>query len=396
MNTTTQTIKKPQTSIFTQVLLIFLGLVFIFSGLIKLNDPVGTKIKLEEYFEVFSQDLPWAAGLFHGLLPLALPLAVFLCVAEVVLGVAVLIRYRFKATLYALLGLIVFFTFLTFYSAYFNRVTDCGCFGEAIKLKPWQSFAKDIVLLITILILFSQHKKILPLLTIKTSNLTMLVTTVLCFGLGIYAIFYLPPVDFLPYKIGDNIRENMQLPVDAKPWVYENSFVMKNIKNGQTQEFSEKAYNDGIWQDTLNWQYVDLKKKLIQQGDEPKIKDFAPTTPDGENITDKVLTGKQLLFIIQDFKTMNPKDLEAIGKLIKNLKGTEIQLLTASSVETAEIFRHEYQLAAPLLTIDEKVSKTMIRTNPGIMLLKDGTVLKKWSYMQIPDTNEIEILLQKP
>ena len=124
------------------------GFLFIISGLIKVNDPVGTQIKLEEYFEVFSSDI-WSG--FHALVPLALFLSVFLSVLEVVLGVALLVKYKMKITTTVLLVLIVFFTFLTFYSAYFNKVTDCGCFGDALKLTPWQSFIKDIVLLVLIM-----------------------------------------------------------------------------------------------------------------------------------------------------------------------------------------------------------------------------------------------------
>ena len=131
--------------LLTHVARYFVGVLFIFSGLIKLNDPVGTQIKLEEYFDVFATDIPALSGLFHGLVPLALYLSVILCVLEVVLGIALLIKYKLQSTLWVLLLLTVFFTFLTFYSAYFNRVTDCGCFGDAIKLTPWQSFSKDII-----------------------------------------------------------------------------------------------------------------------------------------------------------------------------------------------------------------------------------------------------------
>ena len=131
--------------IAAQIAKVIVGILFIFSGLIKLNDPVGTEIKLEEYFEVFAQDLPALHDFFIGLVPFALYFSVLLCVAEVVLGVALLVSYKPKSTSWLLLITIVFFTFLTFYSAYFNRVTDCGCFGDAIKLKPWTSFSKDML-----------------------------------------------------------------------------------------------------------------------------------------------------------------------------------------------------------------------------------------------------------
>jgi uncharacterized membrane protein YphA (DoxX/SURF4 family) len=126
------------------------GSIFIFSGLIKLNDPVGTQIKFEEYFEVFAQDIPLLHNFFMALVPFTLTMSVLFCAAEIILGVALMVSYKPKVTTWLLFFLITFFTFLTFYSAYFNRVTDCGCFGDAIKLKPWTSFGKDVVLTLLI------------------------------------------------------------------------------------------------------------------------------------------------------------------------------------------------------------------------------------------------------
>ena len=142
-------------NIIKEIARFFVGGLFIFSGLIKVNDPVGTAIKLEEYFDVFSADI---APFFEWFIPAALFLSVFLSVLEVVLGVALIIGYRMKITSWILLGMIVFFTFLTFYSAYFNKVTDCGCFGDAIKLTPWESFYKDIILLFFIVIIFIKKR----------------------------------------------------------------------------------------------------------------------------------------------------------------------------------------------------------------------------------------------
>src|SRR5688500_6716153 len=181
---------------------LFVGVLFIFSGLIKINDPVGTAIKLEEYFEVFSEDI---GSFFLIFKPYALFLSVLLNTLEIVLGVALLLRWQLKNVLIALVTIIVFFTFLTFYSAYFNKVTDCGCFGDAIKLTPWQSFTKDIILLVFIVPIFWQRKKIRPMLARGADNVVMLVSTLAATAFTLYCYLHLPVIDFRPYKVGTNL-----------------------------------------------------------------------------------------------------------------------------------------------------------------------------------------------
>ncbi|MGB5978782.1 MAG: MauE/DoxX family redox-associated membrane protein, partial [Cyclobacteriaceae bacterium] len=168
---------------------ILVGGLFIFSGLIKINDPVGTAIKLEEYFHVFAEDF---GEFFLAFVPYVLPLSVFLCVLEVILGVALLIRYRLRITVGILMATIVFFTFLTFYSAYFNKVTDCGCFGDAIKLTPWESFSKDLILLVLIFImamyLYAGSRMDIRFNKSRAADLIMLGVTVVSIGIAIYAV----------------------------------------------------------------------------------------------------------------------------------------------------------------------------------------------------------------
>ena len=187
---------------------IIVGVLFIISGLIKLNDPVGFSFKLKDYFAPEVLDLGF-------LVPYALLIAIFVVIFEVLLGVALLLGYLKKFTLWALLLMIVFFTFLTFYSAYFNKVTDCGCFGDAIKLTPWESFTKDIVLLILILILFVGRKYIQPFFTKGIRSILIFASFVFCLGITYYVLLHLPIIDFRPYKIGANIKEGMTVPEDA-------------------------------------------------------------------------------------------------------------------------------------------------------------------------------------
>ncbi len=185
---------------------VFVGGLFIFSGLIKINDPIGTKIKLEEYFEVFASDF---GSFFEIFIPFALPIGVFLIILEVALGVAVLVNYKMRWSMNIMLSLIVFFTFLTFYSAYFNKVTDCGCFGDAIPLTPWQSFYKDVILMVFVLHLFWYRNGYQPLLRTRPGNALMISTVIIRFLIGITAIRHLPFIDFRPYKVGNSIPLKM-------------------------------------------------------------------------------------------------------------------------------------------------------------------------------------------
>src|SRR5690349_12963557 len=188
---------------------IFVGGLFIFSGLIKLNDPIGTQIKLQEYFEFFAEDI---GSFFHYFIPWALEIGMIMIVLEVVLGVAILLYYRMDISTWVLLALMVFFTILTFYSAYFNKVTDCGCFGDAIKLTPWESFIKDIVLMVFVLHLFWYRKTYAHMLKPSLGYSIVLGTTLLCIFLGIFAIRHLPFIDFRAYQVGAHIPTQMIPP----------------------------------------------------------------------------------------------------------------------------------------------------------------------------------------
>jgi len=217
--------------IITQLSRIFVGVLFILSGLVKLNDPTGFSFKLEEYFSEAVLNLPF-------LTPYALSLAVVLVIAEVILGVALLLGFMRKLTLTLLFLMIVFFTFLTFYSAYFNKVTDCGCFGDAVPLTPWGSFTKDIVLLILILILIKFKSFIQPIFQAKTNNLIMMITVVLCCFMGYWVLNHLPLKDFRAYKVGTDIQKGMEIPADAPKAEYQMTFYY-NV-NGKEEKFTDK------------------------------------------------------------------------------------------------------------------------------------------------------------
>lgn len=356
--------------ILAHIVRFLVGGIFIFSGLVKLNDPVGTQIKLEEYFEVFATDMPFMHDFWMALVPLALYLSVLMCAAEVVLGVALLASWRLKQVNWILLALIVFFTFLTFYSAYFNKVTDCGCFGDFLKLKPWTSFTKDIVLLVLIIFLIWQSKVFRSL---PTGSLVAF-SAIFSIALAIYAIRYLPPVDFLPYKIGNNIPQLMQ---PSEPLRYK--YIME--KDGKTEEF-EKFPTD------TTYKYKEMV--LINESAKPKITDYKVWNNEGD-FTQETFTGKKLIIIIKNGPDLNVASLAEIRSLINSLKGTGVESLILTSNSDAEIqeIRKAYALDIPYYSADGTVLKTISRSNPGIWLMNNGTVKGKWHYNTTPDKEEV-------
>lgn len=347
---------------------------FIFSGLIKINDPVGTAIKLEEYFDVFASDF---APFFEWFIPAALVLSVVLSVLEVVLGVALIIGFRMRLTAWALLLLIVFFTFLTFYSAYFNKVTDCGCFGDAIKLTPWESFTKDIILLGLIGIIFIRKDTYQEFFSANFRLLKVVGATVFFTGVAIYAIAHLPFIDFRAYKIGNHLPTLMQ---PSEEYRYE--YVMK--KNGEEVRLdyypSDKSYEF-------------MAMNILNPEAQPKITDLGVWNDDGD-FTEDLMTGTKLLIVIQNAEKVSAKNMAAISLLAKQFSIGQTWILTSSGYEAIENLRHEHQLAAPFYYADATVLKTMIRSNPGILLLREGTVLGKWHHNDTPELPELHAALQ--
>ncbi len=344
---------------------IIVGVLFIISGLIKLNDPVGFSFKLKDYFAPEVLDLGF-------LVPYALLIAIFLVIIEVLLGVALLLGYLKKFTLWSLLLMILFFTFLTFYSAYFNKVTDCGCFGDAIKLTPWESFSKDIVLLILILILFIGRKYIQPFFSTNVRSILILASFVFCLGITYYVLQHLPIIDFRPYKIGANIQEGMSVPEDAPQPIFE--YKWKFIIDGQ-----EKIITTNGEYPQVNGEFISTETEMIQEGYEPPIHDFSMER-DGEDFTTQFLETENLIVVIAYSLGNTEKDgftpiKEVTDKALKN--GYNVIGLSASSQEMTEALVEEYKLNFKFYFCDETTLKTIVRSNPGILELDNGTIKQK-------------------
>lgn len=365
---------------------LIVGILFIISGLIKANDALGFSYKLEEYFSSAVLNMEF-------LIPFAFVMAAAICIVEVVLGVMVLIGAYPKLTSWSLLGMILFFTFLTFYSAYFNKVTDCGCFGDAVKLSPWESFGKDIILLVFIAIIFIRKRLIKPIFSQKMENMFLAIVTFFSFAFVYNTYSHLPVKDFRPYAVGKNITEGMKncdelnLPCPEKI----DYFLVKNKETGLEKEVLSTEWN---------WQEDDFvantEKSLIIEGYEAPIKDFSISL-NGADYTDSILISKNTLLVVaynlektEDEAWKRIKELA----LASELEGITFATLTASTDEKIALFKQQMQIPFPFYFTDETTLKTIIRSNPGVLLLNEGAIIDKWHYNDFPKFEIIKQHLQ--
>jgi len=351
---------------------ILVGLLFIFSGLIKINDPVGFSFKLEEYFgpTVFNIDF---------LLPYVLPLAIFIVVLEVLLGVFLLIGLKKEFTIYSLFAMIVFFTFLTWYSAYFNKVTDCGCFGDAIKLTPWESFTKDVILLVLIVIIMIGLKYIKPLFNNKLLYIFPSISLILCILIVNQVLSHLPLIDFRPYKVGANIIDNMVIPEDSKKAVFRYDWLF-NI-NGEKKVIS----TSGNFPDSEGT-FVSVDTELIEEGYEPPILDFSMELGDIDYTDVLMKEQKLIIFVFYNISKTNNDAIVGLKETVELavIKDYKVIGLTASGEIDVNSFESENDIDIDFYFCDETALKTIVRSNPAAIKLHEGTIIQKthWNDFQ--------------
>lgn len=361
---------------------IIFGLTFIFSGFVKGIDPYGSSYKFTDYFNAMGLDT---------LLVAAMPLGVILAFGEFMIGVAFLFNWWMK--LFAWLGLLfmAFFLPLTLWIAVKNPVTDCGCFGDALVISNWETFYKNIALMAFAIVAFVYRREKTGNTYKKVSAALSIVTAIVYFGLVNHSYKHLPLIDFRPYKVGVNIPEAMQIPEDAPQEIYENTFFYKNKKNGEIKEFTEQNYP---WQDTLNWEYHDMKSELVQEGYEPPIHDFRIETPDGEDIHDFFIYDENYVFMLIAYD-LAKADLSAMDRVYTladwaNEQGYSFIGLTSSIPDDYFQFMDEQGTGFEFFNCDEITLKTIIRSNPGLMVIKNGTIVGKWHANDIPSPEEFE------
>ncbi len=360
---------------------LIVGIVFIFSGFVKAIDPLGSTYKFTDYFNAFGLDF---------FVPLALPLALVLSAIELVMGISLLFGYRMKIVSWAVLLFMSFFTVLTFILAIYNPVTDCGCFGDALILTNWQTFWKNIVLMVFTLLIFS-GRDTFPSIRgafAEWGILSFFFASVM--GLSLYCSNHLPILDFRPYKTGTHIPTASAIPEGAATDVYETRLFYRNISDGKTSEFTIQNFP----KDSL-WEFVDSKSVLISKGYEPPIHDFSIAAPNGEDLTETIKNSKGFMFLLISYNLTDAdkNSLKKAGDYFK-LSGifSDVQFFAVSASLNDDVrkIRDSLGLQFDFGTADEIALKTIIRSNPGILLIKNGTILGKWHYNDFPDVTRLD------
>ncbi len=440
------------------------GALFVVSGLIKSNDALGFMYKLEEYFEAGALNMEY-------LTPYALEIAVFVCVAEILLGIALLVGALSRLVSVLTTGMMLFFTWLTWYTATCDPfgfkeiigengnvitlanqcVLECGCFGNAIPLTPIQSFYKDLILLVFVIpILIASFKGRIKLNTTKDALIIYTLALVMTFLFGylmldwnfptLYLIFclfaaesvrkrvdstyiewlmagsvlivillvqyislaHLPMKDYRPYAIGESIVENRKSAEDLglEAPVFATEYTYKNIATGfdtiilSSDYLDKKLWNDETFKENYELVTYDGAEVLIKDGYEPKINDFQMLNEDGVDIVDSLLSidGYIFLHITKDLKASKALAQTKFNSLAKSAisAGHNFYGLSNVGYDESEDFRHNNQVPYDFLTCDQTELKIVVRSNPGLVLLKDGYVLEKWSWRDIPTYEEVK------
>ncbi len=355
-----------------------IGLVFVFSGFVKCVDPLGTAYKFEDYFIAFG---------WNGLLPMTLAFSLILCGAELLIGLMLL--FNVATRIASLLGLIFYAIFLplTLYLAISNPVSDCGCFGDALIMTNWETFLKNLVLTPLAVIVFLKRKSFREWIGPLGESIAVLIVAG---GIGFFEysnLANLPIIDFRPYQIGTNIPESMKIPEGAQVDEYDMVFIYQ--KDGKKQEFRDLNNLPGE-----PWEWVDTRTTLTTKGYEPPIHDFSIVTQDGFDITEDVLHAPNPVFLVISYdllkaNTGTVQQMDDIS-LFAMERGAEFIVLTSSLSSQIAEFKERNDLNWTFCTTDQTTLKTIIRSNPGLMLIKNGIILNKWHHRHLPDLDELK------
>ena len=365
--------------IWTTLCRFLLAGVFIFSGFVKAVDPLGSFYKIKDYLIAFGMDgwIPESLMFLAGVL---------LACVEFCLGAYLFFGIRRRITPRVTLFLMSVMTPLTLWLAIDNPISDCGCFGDAVVMSNWQTFGKNVLLLLAAISVCKWRKCIFPLVTIRFDWLIALYSWIYIIATVVYSHWNLPIFDFRPYHIGADIRQGMEIPEGKQPSVIETRFVMQ--KEGTKKEFTIEEYPDSTWT------FVDSYTVVKEKGYEPPIHDFSITKQeDGEDITDHVLDDEGYTFLLVSHQ-LNQADDSSID-LINELYDYALEheygfyCLTSSSDDEIERWRDRTGAEYPFANMENVTLRTMIRSNPGLMLLKKGQVVNKWSVNNLPDEYQL-------
>lgn len=362
--------------VFRFIIRLVPGLVFLFSGFVKAVDPSGSAYKFSDYFTAFHLDF---------LDPLALPLSLVLSSFELLIGFSLIAGYCRKASAWALLLFMGFFTILTFALALLNPVSDCGCFGDALILTNWQTFYKNIILLPFVLLIFAWRKQAPVHARITGDAISIVILLAVTITFSLYNLRHLPVIDFRPYTVGTFIREKMELPPDAPVDQYETTLVYRELASGDEKEFNLEDYPH----DTTAWKFVDAHSKLIAKGYEPPIHDFTFTDPYGNDLTQEFLENREPTILMVSYN-LEKADIKALkkgaewSKLADISSGLNFMAVTASTGQTIKSVCELNGIQLEFFSADEIMLKTVIRSNPGFLLVRDGVIEGKWAARDFP------------
>ena len=357
------------------------GVVFIFSGFVKAVDPLGSAYKFADYFTAFK------LGFLEFL---ALPLGVLLSAFELVLGMTLILGYRKRVVFSITLWFMAFFTVLTFILALFNPVTDCGCFGDALILTNWETFLKNVVLMGFVLVLWFDRKR-------ESAGRPVLGEWMVIAGLYVMASLFsawnyrhLPLIDFRPYEVGTVISEKMLVPEGMPTDEYETSLIYRNRETGKSSTFTLEDYP----RDTLLWEFETSESRLVSKGYEPPIHDFALMDENGFDLSEEILQDKaySLIMISHDLAHARPEALQGAvdWSQLEILAGDfSFYAVSSSTSSVIESVAGELGLSYRFLAADEIMLKTIVRSNPGFMLLKNGAIIGKWGWRDFPSIEEL-------
>ncbi|MDE5612202.1 MAG: DoxX family protein [Odoribacter sp.] len=361
---------------------ILVGLLFIYSGFVKGVDPLGSNYKFIDYFNAFHMGWMDGSAIFFSFL---------LSLAEFLIGICLFLNIKTKWAAWGALLFMGFFTPLTLILAIKNPVTDCGCFGDALVLTNWETFWKNVILLAMTLVVFFHKEKYKSIFNFLEQTVILASTIVFMLCIEFYCYRHLPILDFRPYAIGKNISEGMTIPEGAPHDEYAITLKYRNKQTGETKEFSEQNYP---WQDTLNWEYVSSSEKLIQEGFKAPIHDFVIEHPEMGDITQDVLqdNGYTFLVVAYNINKTNPENQEKLNRLAAYAqdKGYRFYCLSASVADDTRKYAENHQVNYEFCSTDEIQLKTIVRSNPGLVLLREGTILNKWGHRDLPEVDEIK------
>lgn len=354
---------------------IIVGLTFIFSGFVKAVDPMGSMIKFDEYFDAYHTEFLKNFSLFF---------AIALSSLEFILGVALLFALRIRMTAWFSFLLMLFFTIQTFILAIWNPVSDCGCFGDAIKLTNWQTFYKNLVLIVLVLIVFIYRKRIYPLFP-KKEWPVIIIASLIILAVSLYSWLYSPLIDFRPYRVGNDIKKLSTIPEGKHGDIIKTILTYQNIKSGEIKNFTD----DNLPQDYEMWEFKDRKDELVETGYKPPTKDFRISDLQGIDLTDSFYntSGYKLLIIQEKLSGSNIKAQKKLNLLVKDiLKERKISIWPLTSSLEPEINQYikENNVPYTFLNADGTLLKTIDRSNPAIVLLKENLVLRHWPARRIP------------